>query len=153
MFPAFKSDAWKSITQPSDAQCAKIGDPATESLNFSRLISERSGGVDDVSSVSQGDGSEWVAQEILGHSHLSTPADSYLRVDQHAMVTALKRAKANTERAKKHHSWPSAKAAYYAFDYDDEKISELERTIAQASAVSLHGQTLTGTILENARPV
>jgi site-specific recombinase XerC len=30
-----------------------------------------------------------VAQEILGHSHLSTTADLYLRVDQHAMVTAL----------------------------------------------------------------
>jgi len=36
-----------------------------------------------------------VVQEILGHSHLSTTADSYLRVDQHAMVTALERAKAN----------------------------------------------------------
>jgi hypothetical protein len=107
-----------------------------------------------VSSLSQGDGPEWVALEILGQSHLSTTADSYLRVDQHAMVTALERAKAaNTERAKKHHSWPSAKAADYAFDYDDETISELERTIAQASAVSLHGQTPTGTILESARPV
>jgi integrase/recombinase XerD len=41
-----------------------------------------------------------VAQEILGHSHLSTTADLYLRVDQHAMVTALERAKANTERAR-----------------------------------------------------
>jgi len=64
------------------------------------------------------------------------------------MVTALERAKALPERAKKHHSWPSAKAAHYAFDYDDETISELERTIAQASAVSLHAQTLTGTILK-----
>jgi len=32
-----------------------------------------------------------VAQEILGHSHLSTTADLYLRVDQQAMVTALER--------------------------------------------------------------
>jgi hypothetical protein len=30
-----------------------------------------------------------VAQEILGHSHLSTTADLYLRVDQHAMVAAF----------------------------------------------------------------
>jgi hypothetical protein len=76
-----------------------------------------------------------VAQEILGHSHLSTTADLYLRVDQHAMVTALERAKANTERAKNQNLWPSVKAAQYAFDYDDETISELERAIAQASAV------------------
>jgi Family of unknown function (DUF6510)/Phage integrase family len=52
-----------------------------------------------------------VAQEILGHSHLSTTADLYLRVDQQAMVTVLERVKSNTGRAKKHRSWPSAKAA------------------------------------------
>jgi hypothetical protein len=51
------------------------------------------------------------------------------------MVTALAAAKSNTERAMRQHSWPSAKAAQYAFDYDDETISELERTIAQASGV------------------
>ena len=57
-----------------------------------------------------------VAQEILGHSHLSTIADLYLRVDQHAMVTALAAAKSSVERTTKQHSWPSAKAAQYAFD-------------------------------------
>jgi site-specific recombinase XerD len=80
-----------------------------------------------------------VAQEILGHSHLSTTADLYLRVDQQAMVTALERVKANTGRAKKQNSWPSVKAAQYAFDYDDETISELERTIAQASSIKPSG--------------
>ena len=80
-----------------------------------------------------------VAQEILGHSHLSTTADLYLRVDQHAMVTALAAAKSSTERAKKQHSWPSAKAAQYVFDYDDKTISELERAIAQASGVEPPG--------------
>src|SRR5882724_5085163 len=80
-----------------------------------------------------------VAQEILGHSHLSTTADLYLRVDQHAMVTALVAAKSSTERATTQHSWPSAKAAQYVFDYDDETISELERTIAQASGVEPSG--------------
>ncbi len=80
-----------------------------------------------------------VAQEILGHSHLSTTADLYLRVDQHAMVTALAAAKSSTERAPKQRSWPSAKAAQYAFDYDDETISELERAIAQASGVEPNG--------------
>jgi hypothetical protein len=34
-----------------------------------------------------------VAQEILGHSHLSTTADLYLRVDPQAMVKALVAAK------------------------------------------------------------
>jgi hypothetical protein len=63
----------------------------------------------------------------------------YLRVDQQAMVTALERAKANTGRAKKRHSWPSAKTAQYVFSYDDETISELERAIAQASGVEPTG--------------
>jgi len=80
-----------------------------------------------------------VAQEILGHSHLSTTADLYLRVDQQAMVTALERTKINTGRAKKYNSWPSAKAAQYVFAYDDETISELERAIAQASGVEPPG--------------
>lgn len=80
-----------------------------------------------------------VAQEILGHSHLSTTADLYLRVDQQAMVTALAAAKSSTERATMQRPWPSAKAAQYAFDYDDETISELERTIAQASGVEPSG--------------
>jgi hypothetical protein len=72
-----------------------------------------------------------VAQEILGHSHLSTTADLYVRVDQHAMVTALAAAKSSTERATRQQSWFSAKAAQYAFEYAHETISELERCIAQ----------------------
>ena len=80
-----------------------------------------------------------VAQEILGHSHLSTTADLYLRVDQHAMVTALAAVKSSTERTPTQSSWPSAKAAHYAFDYDDETISELERTIAHASGIKPSG--------------
>ncbi len=80
-----------------------------------------------------------VAQEILGHSHLSTTADLYLRVDQQSMVTALAAAKSSTERATMQRSWPSAKAAQYAFDYDEETISELERTIAKGSGVEPPG--------------
>jgi site-specific recombinase XerD len=76
-----------------------------------------------------------VAQEILGHSHLSTTADLYLRVDQHAMVTALVAAKSSAERTTKPHSWPSAKHSQYAFAYDDETITELERAIALASGI------------------
>jgi integrase/recombinase XerD len=80
-----------------------------------------------------------VAQEILGHSHLSTTADLYLRVDQNEMVRALVAVKSRTERATKQHTRPAVKAAQYAFDYDDETISELERTIAQASGVEPPG--------------
>jgi len=74
-----------------------------------------------------------VAQEILRHSHLSTTADLYLRVDQNEMVRALVAAKSSTERTTKRHSWPSAKAAQYAFAYDDETIVELERAMGQVS--------------------
>jgi hypothetical protein len=51
------------------------------------------------------------------------------------MVSALVAAKSSTERTTKQHLRPSAKAAQYAFDYDDETISELERAIAQAFGV------------------
>jgi site-specific recombinase XerD len=74
-----------------------------------------------------------VAQEILGHAHLSTTADLYMRVDQQAMVTALAAVKTNAERSAAQRSSPTRKAAQYAFDYDDRTIAELERTIEQAS--------------------
>jgi hypothetical protein len=61
--------------------------------------------------------------------------DSRRQVDAGALVAA----KSSTERATTQQSWPSAKAAQYAFDYDDETISELERTIAQASGVEPPG--------------
>jgi integrase/recombinase XerD len=80
-----------------------------------------------------------VAQEILGHSHLSTTADLYLRVDQHAMVTALAAVKSSTEQAANQHRRPSAKSSQYAFAYDDETIAELEHAIAQAAGVEPNG--------------
>jgi integrase/recombinase XerD len=76
-----------------------------------------------------------VAQEILGHAHLSTTADLYMRVDQHAMVSALAAVKTGAERSQAQRTWPSRKAAQYAFDYDDQTIAELERTIEQASGL------------------
>jgi len=63
----------------------------------------------------------------------------YLRVDPHAIVTALAAEKSSSQRTPKQHSWSSAKAAQYAFDYDDETISELERAIAQASGAEPKG--------------
>jgi site-specific recombinase XerD len=74
-----------------------------------------------------------VAQEILGHSHLTTTTDLYMKVDQNAMVSALAQAKASSDRSTR--STPSSPATQYAFPYDDETISELERAIAQAAGV------------------
>lgn len=76
-----------------------------------------------------------VAQEILGHSHLTTTTDLYMKVDQNAMVSALAQAKASSDRLKR--STPSSQATQYVFAYDDETISELERAIAQAAGVEL----------------
>lgn len=56
------------------------------------------------------------------------------------MVDALVAVKSSAERTTKKRSWPSAKAAQYAFAYDDETISELERTIAQAAGVKPAGE-------------
>jgi hypothetical protein len=80
-----------------------------------------------------------VAQEILGHSHLSTTADLCLHVDHHAMVTALVTAQSNTKRTTEQRPRPPVKTAQYDFDYDDETIAELERTIAQASGGEAEG--------------
>jgi site-specific recombinase XerD len=75
-----------------------------------------------------------VAQEILGHSHLSTTADLYMRVDQHAMVNALVAAKVNGERATTKKRRSSSAAVKYVFAYDALTIDELERTIAASSS-------------------
>ena len=76
-----------------------------------------------------------VAQEILGHAHLSTTADLYMRVDQHAMLSALAAAKTGAERSTAQRTRPAGQAIQYAFDYDDQTIAELERTIEQASGL------------------
>jgi len=76
-----------------------------------------------------------VVQQILGHSHLSTTADLYLRVDQHAMVSALLATKAAAERRAT--KAPRATIAQYAFPYDVATIRELEQAIAQAAALEL----------------
>jgi hypothetical protein len=54
-----------------------------------------------------------------------------MKVDQNAMVSALAQAKASSDRSKK--EVPPSPATQYAFAYDDETISELERAIAQAA--------------------
>jgi hypothetical protein len=58
-----------------------------------------------------------------------------MRVDQHAMVDTLAAVKTGAERRAAQRTWPSRKAAQYAFSYDDQTIAELERTIGQASGL------------------
>lgn len=81
-----------------------------------------------------------VAQEILGHAHISTTADLYMRVDQQAMVNALTAVKTGADRSVAQRTWPSGKTAQYAFDYDDQTIAELERAIDQASGLRSEGE-------------
>ncbi len=77
-----------------------------------------------------------VAQEILGHSHLSTTADLYLRVDPHAMVHALAAVQQNSQGSIKRQPSSSAIPALYVFPYEAQTIHELEQTMAQAVAWS-----------------
>jgi site-specific recombinase XerD len=70
-----------------------------------------------------------VAQEILGHSHLSTTADLYMRVDEHAIVSALS---ATRERAANDGRGTLFTPAKYVFPYDAGTIEELEQTIAHS---------------------
>jgi len=63
------------------------------------------------------------------------PTSARRLIDQHAMVSALAAVKTGAERCAAQRTWPSRKAAQYAFDYDDQTIAELERTIEQASGL------------------
>ncbi len=76
-----------------------------------------------------------LAQEVLGHRHLSTTADAYARVDQAALVRALESANAaldlasacDRERACAGTAAEAGREAGYAFPYDEATLAELER--------------------------
>lgn len=59
-----------------------------------------------------------VAQELLGHAHLSTTADTYLHTDAGAMVDAVAAARRMTQ--------PPVGERRWAFPYDDVTIAELD---------------------------
>ena len=76
-----------------------------------------------------------VAQEILGHAHLSTTADLYMHLDHSAMVEVLASVKATFDKEEKT-TGVSAKALpeRYAFPYDAITLEELEKVATQAQS-------------------
>ena len=69
-----------------------------------------------------------VAQELLGHAHISTTADIYARVDQRALVAAVHAVQAAFDaRAVESRVGPASPSARYAFAYDALTLEELER--------------------------
>ncbi|HEX6685676.1 MAG TPA: tyrosine-type recombinase/integrase [Candidatus Limnocylindrales bacterium] len=67
-----------------------------------------------------------VAQEILGHRHVSTTADAYAHVDQQAMVTALAGVEARRRAQLAIPAEQIVAGQRYAFAYDPSTIVELE---------------------------
>jgi integrase/recombinase XerD len=74
-----------------------------------------------------------LAQEILGHAHLSTTADLYMHLDHSAMIDALASVKASFDK-EQHTTGVSARALpeCYAFPYDAITLEELEKVATQA---------------------
>jgi integrase/recombinase XerD len=67
-----------------------------------------------------------VAQEILGHAHISTTADIYTRVDPMSLVTALTAVKSSFNAAPSPSSPVPIEERRYVFAYDADTIAELE---------------------------
>jgi site-specific recombinase XerC len=73
-----------------------------------------------------------VAQEILGHAHLSTTADLYMHVDYSAMVDAMVAVKITSDRERESRADPNMmRSERYAFPYDDITLEELETAASQ----------------------
>ena len=73
-----------------------------------------------------------VAQDILGHSQISTTADLYTHVDHAAMVKAVVAVKRNFERTAAPASLvPAIHQEAYAFPYDEVTLEELEKASTQ----------------------
>lgn len=75
-----------------------------------------------------------IAQELLGHAHISTTGDLYARVDTSSLVRAVAAVKSNFD-GNSNSSSPttSAQAPQYAFPYDADTIAELEQSIAKSA--------------------
>jgi hypothetical protein len=71
-----------------------------------------------------------IAQELLGHAHISTTGDLYTRVDASSLVKAVSAVKASSDGLTGPSSSPT-QAARYAFPYDADTIAELEHSITR----------------------
>jgi len=67
-----------------------------------------------------------IAQEILGHAHISTTADIYTRVDPQSLVTAIAAVKSSFDAAPSPSLNLPAEERRYVFAYDTDTIAELE---------------------------
>lgn len=67
-----------------------------------------------------------VAQEILGHAHISTTADIYTRVDPVSLVTALAAVKSSFNATSDPTVPAPSEERRYVFAYDADTIAELE---------------------------
>jgi hypothetical protein len=94
-----------------------------------------------------------VAQEILGHAHVSTTADQYMHVDETAMVKALVNVKeafeaspdgtlqqAPSTEALEAGNRPSPDQHRYVFAYDAITLEELEAVWANHPAGKAGGE-------------
>jgi len=84
-----------------------------------------------------------VAQELLGHAHVSTTADVYMHVDHEALVRAVAAVASRKERVSE--SMPTGESPVrYVFPYDTFTLDELERaTRAAATPASAAGKVRT----------
>ena len=71
-----------------------------------------------------------IAQELLGHAHISTTGDLYTRVDALSLVKAVSAVKASSGSIPGPSSSPT-QAERYAFPYDADTIAELEHSITR----------------------
>jgi integrase/recombinase XerD len=71
-----------------------------------------------------------IAQELLGHAHISTTGDLYTRVDALSLVKAVSAVKASSESVPGSSS-SRMQPARYAFPYDADTIAELEHSITR----------------------
>jgi site-specific recombinase XerD len=78
-----------------------------------------------------------VAQEVLGHAHVSTTADVYAHVDERAMVNAVARIRElfdlDAAQTAAHRRSNAVADAGYVFPYDRATLVELERIAGEGS--------------------
>jgi len=78
-----------------------------------------------------------VAQEVLGHRHVTTTADSYAHVDQDAMAEALQAVKHRFDTQRAEREAPPGESGRpettrYVFAYDEATLEELDQAATQS---------------------